>query len=530
MFLENDKPIENRICFGSEWKKDQRCYLAIDLKSFYASVECRERGLDPLTTNLVVADATRTEKTICLAVSPSLKAYGIPGRARLFEVIAKLKEVNAKRKIHCPNGNFIGESFMSTELSEKPELAVGYIAAPPRMALYMDYSTRIFQIYLKYVSIEDIHPYSIDEVFMDITEYLYLFHKTPREFAQMILADVLHETGITATAGIGTNLYLCKVAMDVWAKHIKPDENGARIAELDELSFRKNLWSHTPLTDFWRIGKGTQKKLNEVGIYTLGDVARCSIGKQEEFHNEDLLFRLFGINAELLIDHAWGYEPCVISEIKSYRPENSSISSGQVLKEPYSFEKARIVIREMTEMLVLDLVSQKLLTDQLVINIGYDAENVKNPDIVKAYEGTFSTDYYGRVIPKHAHGTTNLDGFSSSTDLIVDAVLKLYDSIVNPILYIRRLNVTANHTIYSNAPESQNRGRQLNLFDDYDMGSNSNTILPKDRVAEEKEKKRQQAVLAIKEKYGKNAILKGTDFLEGATARERNGQIGGHKA
>lgn len=530
MALVNDMPLENNEYLESEWKKDNRCYLAIDLKSFYASVECRERGLDPLNTNLVVADATRTEKTICLAVSPSLKAYGIPGRARLFEVIAKLKEVNAKRKIYCPNGNFIGESFISTELAEKPELAVGYIAAPPRMALYMEYSTRIFQIYLKYVSMEDIHPYSIDEVFMDVTDYLSLFHKTPREFAQMILADVLNETGITATAGIGTNLYLCKVAMDVWAKHIKPDQNGARIAELDELSFRKNLWNHTPLTDFWRIGKGTQKKLNEVGIYTLGDVARCSIGKQEDFHNEDLLYRLFGINAELLIDHAWGYEPCVISEIKAYRPESSSISSGQVLKEPYSFEKARIVIREMTEMLVLDLVSKKLLTDQLVINIGYDVENVKNPDIVKAYGGTFSTDHYGRVIPKHAHGTTNLDGFSSSTDLIVEAVLKLYDSIVNPILYIRRLNVTANHTIYADDPSSQNRGRQLNLFADYEMGRNSNTILPKDRTAEEKEKKRQQAVLAIKEKYGKNAILKGTDFLEGATARERNGQIGGHKA
>lgn len=501
----------------------ERCYIAIDLKSFYASVECKERGLDPLTANLVVADASRTEKTICLAVSPSLKAYGIPGRARLFEVIQRLKEVNGERVKRAPEKKFVGESFMSPELEVHPEYAIGYIAAVPRMALYMEYSTRIYQIYLKYIAPEDIHVYSIDEVFMDVTEYLNFFHMSARELAMTMIKEVLEETGITATAGIGSNLYLCKVAMDIWAKHTPADENGVRIAELNEHTYREYLWDHVPLTDFWRVGRGTVKRLNEVGLFTMGDIARCSLGEEKNFHNEDLLFKLFGVNAELLIDHAWGYEPCTIPEIKAYRPESNSLSSGQVLKEPYSFEKARIVIREMTEDLVLDLASKNLVTNQMVITIGYDVVNVKE----NGYKGEITIDHYGREIPKHAHGTANLDFYCSSTKLIVEAVLELFDRIVDRNLYIRRLNVCANRTQNANDYNGQETFEQMNLFTDF--GENGEKKR-KQKELLEKEKKTQQAVLDIKNKYGKNAILKGTDFMEGATARERNGQIGGHKA
>lgn len=502
-------------------------YIAIDLKSFYASVECLERGLDPLTTNLVVADPSRTEKTICLAVTPSLKAFGIPGRARLFEVVQKVREVNAVRKSRAPGNAFTGSSFCDYELRESPELAVDYITAPPRMAKYMEYSTRIYNIYLQYVAPEDIHVYSVDEVFMDVTQYLQAANMTAREYAAKIIQEVFKTVGITATAGIGTNLYLCKVAMDIVAKHIPADENGVRIAELDEMAYRRILWTHRPLTDFWRVGRGYARKLEENGLFTMGDVARCSVGRENEYYNEKLLYKLFGINAELLIDHAWGYEPCTISDVKAYKPSTNSIGSGQVLQSPYTYEKAKLIVREMTDLLVLDLVDKGLVTDQLVLTIGYDIENLSNAEIKKNYRGPVTTDHYGRQVPKHAHGTANLGRQTSSTRLIIEAVMDLYARIVDGNLLVRRINITANHVVKEDSPGMGNSYEQMDLFTDYEAQK-------KEKEAEEaslqREKKMQLAILDIKKKYGKNAILKGTNFEEGAMTIERNNQIGGHKA
>ncbi len=508
--------------------ENKRIYIAIDLKSFYASVECVERQLDPMNTNLVVADETRTEKTICLAVSPSLKEFGISGRARLFEVVQKVREVNRERKSKVPNRAFAGESYFSDVLREHADFAVSYIVALPRMALYMEYSTKIYQIYLKYVAPEDIHVYSIDEVFMDVTAYLKVYSLSARELAAKIIQDVLAQTGITAAAGIGTNLYLCKIAMDIVAKHVEPDSNGVRIAELDEMRYRKLLWEHTPITDFWRVGPGYAKRLAEHGMYTMGDVARCSIGNSRDFYNENLLYRIFGVNAELLIDHAWGWEPTTIDLIKQYKPESNSISSGQVLQCPYDFSKARLVVKEMTDLLVLDLVAAKLLTDQMVLTVGYDIENLTNPETGKKYRGEVTTDRYGRKIPKHAHGTVNLQNPTSSTNQIVEAVMGLYDSIVDETLLVRRINVTANHLIEeADAEEEESHFVQMDLFTDYNA-------LEKQRQEKEanlkKERALQEAVLTAKKKYGKNAILKGMNLEEGATTMERNRQIGGHKA
>jgi DNA polymerase V len=506
---------------------ENRYYIAIDLKSFYASVECMEHGLDPLTTNLVVADESRTEKTICLAVTPSLKAYGIPGRARLFEIVQKVGEINKARINKAPNMTFSGKSYNSMELKANPSLALDYIAAPPQMALYLDYSTRIYNIYLKYVAHEDMHVYSIDEVFMDVTSYLNTYKMTPRELAATIIKDVMDTTGITATAGVGTNLYLCKIAMDIEAKHTEPDENGVRIAELDEMSYRRKLWGHRPITDFWRVGRGYARKLEENGLYTMGDVARCSIGDENDYHNEDLLYKLFGINAELLIDHAWGWEPCTIKEIKEYKPSENSISSGQVLQCPYEFDKARLVVREMTDLLVLDLVDKGLVTDQMVLTIGYDIENLTDPTRRKLYKGAITTDHYGRQIPKHAHGSINLERQTSSTHIIMDAVTKLFDRIVDKNLLVRRITVVANHVVDEKSVEKKEEFVQLDLFTDYDALREQQE---QEETALEREKRIQQAMLSIKKKYGKNAILKGMNLEEGATAKSRNSQIGGHKA
>lgn len=509
--------------------EQNRIYIAIDLKSFYASVECVERQLDPMNTNLVVADASRTEKTICLAVSPSLKAFGISGRARLFEVVQKVKEVNLQRKAKAPGHQFISESYFADELKKHPEFALSYIIAPPRMAYYMEYSTKIYEIYLKYIAPEDIHIYSIDEVFMDVTAYLKTYSMTAKELAQKMILDVLSQTGITATAGIGTNLYLCKVAMDIVAKHVEPDENGVRIAELDEISYRKMLWDHKPITDFWRVGRGYAKKLAENGLFTMGDIARCSVGSSQSYYNEDLLYKLFGINAELLIDHAWGWEPTTIELVKQYKPETNCLSSGQVLQCPYDFNKARLIVKEMTDLLVLDLVEKKLVTDQIVLTIGYDIENLSNPEISRIYKGEVTVDHYGRKVPKHAHGTTNIGRNTSSTKLIMDSVMELYDRIVNKNLLVRRINVTANHLIdEATAKEKeQNSFVQLDLFTDY-------AALEKQSQEEEsnlkKERAIQEAILSVKKKYGKNAILKGMNLEEGGTTIERNNQIGGHKA
>lgn len=506
-------------------ERENHTYIAIDLKSFYASVECRERGLDPMRTNLVVADGSRTQKTICLAVSPSLRAYGIPGRPRLFEVVQKVRAINTMRKRKAPGGSFSGASYLAPELEAYPELELTYITAPPRMAFYMDYSTRIYNIYLKYIAPEDMHVYSIDEVFIDATHYLKTYGMTARELAMTMIRDVLQSTGITATAGIGTNLYLCKVAMDIVAKHIEPDENGVRIAELDEMSYRKLLWDHQPLTDFWRVGKGYEKKLRANGIFTMGDVARCSVGKPEDFYNEELLYKLFGINAELLVDHAWGWEPCTIQDIKSYRPSSNSVGSGQVLTCPYSFEKTRLVIREMADLLALDLVDKRLVTDQLTLTVGYDIENLKNPG--KKYSGEVTTDRYGRKIPKHAHGTINLKQQTSSAKKIVTAVMELYDRIMDRELLIRRMYLAANKVVPEEMIQEKETFEQLDLFTDY-------AALEKQKQQEEavleRERKMQEAMLDIKKKFGKNAILKGMNLQEGATARDRNSRIGGHKA
>lgn len=502
-------------------------YICIDLKSFYASTECRERNLDPLTTNLVVADASRTQKTICLAVTPALKQYGIPGRPRLFEVEQKVREANAARRRKAPGGVFTGKSCDSRELEADPSLEIGYLTAPPRMALYMKYSTEIYNIYLRYIAPEDIHVYSIDEVMIDASAYLGTYRMTARELAMKMILEVQKETGITATAGIGTNLYLSKVAMDIVAKHIDPDENGVRIAQLDERTYRQLLWGHRPLTDFWRIGRGYMKKLEAHGLFTMGDVARCSLGGPGDYYNEDLLYRLFGINAELLIDHAWGYEPVTIADVKAYKPEHSSIGSGQVLSCPYEWEKARLVVREMADSLALDLVGKRLVSDKFVLTVGYDIENLTRPELAARYKGEVTTDMYGRQIPKHAHGTASLPQQTSSSRLITDAVMDLFDRIVNRGLLIRRLNLTAERVEdEGQASQAEEVYEQLSLFTDYPAEKEKQKA---DTEARERERKMQQAMLDIKKKFGKNAILKGMSLEEGATARERNRTIGGHK-
>lgn len=485
-------------------------YIAIDLKSFYASVECVERGLDPLTTNLVVADVSRTEKTICLAVSPSLKAYGIPGRARLFEVVERLRQVNLDRLYHSPEGIFRGKSVHAPELQARPELEVDYIAAPPRMAFYMDYSARVYKVYLRYVAPEDIHVYSVDEVFLDVTHYLATYRCTPHELAMRMIRDVLRETGITATAGIGTNMYLAKVAMDIVAKRLPADADGVRIAELDEQSYRRELWCHRPLTDFWRVGRGISRKLEAGGMYTMGDVARRSLT------DEALLYRLFGVNAELLIDHAWGWEPCQMADIKAYRPAVHSLSSGQVLQEPYTAAKARVVAREMAESMALDLVDKGLATDQLSLSVGYDRESPQLED------HQVSLDWYGRPVPRPAHGSARLPMPTSSSQIIIETVADLFDRLVDPRLLVRRLNIGADHV----APEVESvPDTQLSLFVDSEEEVRRRE---EERARRQRERRMQEATLAIKKKYGKNALLRGTDFEEGATARQRNRQIGGH--
>ena len=505
----------------------ERSYIAIDLKSFYASVECVERKLDPLNTNLVVADESRTEKTICLAVTPSLKSYGISGRARLFEVIQGVNTVNNQRRynyrsqIRNYKAELQGSSYIDSELKSKPELSLEYIIAPPRMALYMEYSTRIYNIYLKYIAPEDIHVYSIDEVFIDVTDYLQTYKMTPHELAMKMIQDVLHETGITATAGIGTNLYLCKVAMDIVAKHIPADKDGVRIAELDEISYRKLLWSHIPLTDFWRIGQGTAKKLESIYIRTMGELAEYSL------RNEDKLFKMFGVNAELIIDHAWGYEPCTMKEIKEYRPSTNSLSQGQVLHCPYDYEKAKIIVKEMADSLSFDLVEKGLVTNQIVLTIGFDRESLERYDIRSTYTGEVVSDHYGRSVPKHAHGTANLTKYSSSSRAITKAVLTIMERVVDKNLLIRRINITANRVIRECDAVYENVCEQLDLFSDV---SEQEKQHEQEERSEKRERNMQQAILKMKKKYGKNAVMRGMNYQEGATAIERNGQVGGHKA
>ena len=496
----------------------ERTYLAIDLKSFYASVECAARGRDPLTTNLVVADESRTEKTICLAVSPSLKSYGIPGRARLFEAIQKVNEVNRLRRYNLKGKPFTGKSDDYNAIKNDPTLEVDFIVAPPRMAEYMKVSGQIYSIYLKHVAPEDIFAYSVDEVFIDATSYLKFYGLTAHEFAMRLIKNVLAETGITATAGIGTNMFLAKVAMDVTAKHIPADKDGVRIAELDVMSFRHQLWDHRKLTDIWRIGPGIARRLEALGLYTLGNIARCSI------ENEEKLYKEFGVNAELIINHAWGWEPITIADVKAYKPENNSLSSGQVLSQPYSFEKGRLIVEEMTDLLVLDLVEKGLVTDQMVLTVGYDIENLKEGS---AYRGAVETDRYGRKAPKMAHGSINLGKYTSSTKFIMAKVTELYERIVDKSLTVRRMYVVANHVLDERSAPKQSAEMQLSLFDDAEEVEKKQEA---EKKAEEKERRIQKASLAIKKKYGKNAILKGMNLQEGATTIERNKQVGGHKA
>ena len=488
-------------------------YCCIDLKSFYASVECRERNLDPLTTNLVVADKSRTEKTVCLAVSPSLKSYGIPGRARLFEVIQKVNEINFERRSKAHIYQFTGKSYNNPELLKNPRLELDYIVAKPRMAYYMKYSTQIYNIYLKYVSPEDIYPYSIDEVFIDITKYLKTMKMTPKEMVTTMIQDVYKTTGITATGGIGTNPYLAKIAMDIVAKHVKPNQYGVRMAELNEEIYRRTLWNHRPLTDFWRVGNGYIKKLEKNNLYTMGDIARCSI------NNEELLYKLFGINAELLIDHAWGYEPCTLKDIKSYKPNSNSLSSGQVLHCPYNYKQTKLIVKEMTDLLVLDLVDKHLMTKQIVLTIGYDICNLDNNNL--NYNGEITIDRYGRSVPKHAHGTINLKEYTSSTKEILEASIELYERIINKDLLVRRITIVANNVKSENEILKEKQHEQINLFNNLD-----------DELKKEehrlKENKLQHAIIDIKKKYGKNSILKAMNFEESGTTIQRNSQIGGH--
>ena len=497
--------------------KYEQIYMAIDLKSFYASVECQERGLNPLTTNLVVADSSRTDKTVCLAVSPSLKQYGIGGRARLYEVVQKVKEINEKRKFNAPNHRFTCSSYDDIALKKNKDLELAYIIAPPRMSYYMQYSTKIVNIYLKWFSMEDIYVYSIDEVFIDVTHYLNTYGCTPRELATKVINEVLNETGITATCGIGTNMYLAKVAMDIVAKHTEPDKNGVRIAGLDELAYRKFLWNHKPLTDFWRVGRGISQKLEKNGMFTMGDVARKSV------KDDELLYKLFGINAELLIDHAWGHEPCTIESVKSYKPITNSLSSGQVLARPYNYEETKLIVKEMAELLSLDLVKKDLITSKLVLEIGYDVSNLSKSNVEYVYTGEIKLDHYGREVPKHAHGTINIDHKTSSTKIITENFAKLYDEIINKELLSRRITLTAQDVVNEDDYKNILSYEQMDMFIDYEQ-------LAKQRKKERDEKNLQKAVLDIKSKFGKNAVLKGMNFISGGTTIERNGQIGGHKS
>lgn len=545
---------------------EDRKYIAIDLKSFYASVECVDRGLDPLNTYLVVADESRTSKTICLAVSPALKSHGVPGRPRLFEVEELVKELNATRAMNANLKQLNGTSYVMRFVNQRKDIGIKYYIAKPRMARYIEVSKQIYGIYLRYVAPEDIHVYSIDEVFIDATPYLRTYAMTPKELAMKMITDVLDETGITATVGIGTNLYLAKIAMDIVAKHIEANADGVRLAELDEYSYRRLLWGHTPITDFWRIGKGYKKRLASVGIHTMGDVARCSLGRQEDFHNEELLYKLFGVNAELLIDHAWGVEPCMISDIKAYSPSSNSINSGQVLKEPYNFSEARIVVSEMADALSLDLIDRDSMTDGVSLTIGYDVENITDSHRRGRYKGEIIKDGYGRLIPKPSHSSYNLGDYTHSSDVIVKTILDMYDRIVGKDMLIRRITIAANNVLKSRvaadrARENSKSVEQMSLFDikkekDKDLGvqddirhdnreKNSGEVLHshisgqqeytgnqnhKKQDAENEDENIAKAMLKIKQKYGKNAILKGTSYQEGATARERNGEIGGHKA
>ena len=498
----------------------KKIYACIDLKSFYASVECRERNLDPLKTNLVVADESRTEKTVCLAISPSMKQYGLSGRARLYEVLQKVKEVNYQRKKINRFNEFIDKSYNDDELKNDKSLELDFIVAPPRMAYYMKYSTEIYNVYLKYLAPEDIYVYSIDEVFCDITNYLNYNHTTPRAFVTKMIHDVYKTTGITATAGLGTNMYLAKVAMDIVAKHCEPDKYGVRMSGLDEITYRKKLWNHKPLTSFWRVGPGYAKKLEANGLYTMGDIARCSL------ENEDLLYKLFGVNAELLIDHAWGYEPCTIESVKAYKPTRNSISSGQVLHCPYTYKKAILIIKEMSDLLALDLVAKKLVTDQLVLTIGYDIENLTNLDIRESYTGPITKDPYGREVPKHSHGTININHKTSSSKVIMEHMLELYGRITNKNLLIRRITMVANNVVDENRADKKTVYQQFDLFTDYDE---QETKMEKQKEDEIIDKKIQKVMLDIKKKYGKNSILKAMNYEEGGTTIDRNGQIGGHK-
>lgn len=498
-------------------KDGERTYIAIDLKSFYASVECNERGLDSLNTNLVVADSSRTDKTICLAVSPSLKSIGVSGRPRLFEVVQTVRETNAARRSKA--GRLHGRSCDAVELSADPGLAVDYIVACPRMAYYIEYSTRIYRIYLRYVAPEDIHVYSVDEVFMDVTGYLKRYGMTPRQLTETIMRDVLDNTGITATAGIGTNMYLAKIAMDVYAKRMRADKNGARIGELNEISYRRELWDHRPITDFWRIGRGYARKLAKAGIYTMGDVAKCSLGGPHDFHNEDLLYRMFGVNAELLIDHAWGWEPCTIAEIKSYKPHSNSVSTGQVLQSPYTFDKARLICREMADSLVLDLTDKGLTTDKVTVDVGYDTESLTTPSIAALYRGEIKTDVYGRPVPKPAHGTESLAKRTMNGALIVEALMKAFDKAVNRDLLVRRMSLAALNIQVGKEAE---REEQMSMFPD--TGTEVN-----EAEAYKREQSIQRAILEIKKKFGGTAVIKGMDLEEGATGIERSRQIGGHR-
>lgn len=501
----------------------EKVYIAIDLKSFYASVECVERGLNPLTTNLVVADESRTDKTIGLAVSPALKSFGVPGRPRLFEVKQIIQQVNALRREKAPGRKLTEKSYDLPKLLAHPEWEVDFIVAPPRMAHYMNFSTAVYDIYLRFIAPEDIHVYSVDEVFIDATPYLKTYGLTGYELARKMIGEVLHSTGITATVGIGSNLYLAKVAMDIVAKHLPADESGVRIAELNEMTYRQLLWEHRPLTDFWRVGGGISKRLEKVGLHTMGDIARCSIGSSTEFYNEDLLYKMFGVNAQLLIDHAWGWEPCTIADIKAYKPSTNSISSGQVLCEATPFETAKLIAREMADMLSLDLVDKGLVTDQLVLTVGFDVENLKDSQISKTYRGAVTTDYYGRKVPKHAHGSVNLGQHISSTRLITDAMMDLFDRIVDPNLLVRRMTVCASHVIREGAVVEQQPYEQIDLFAcDADKEAREEAL--------KREKRRQMAILELQKRFGKNVVLKGMNLQEGATAVQRNSQIGGHKA
>lgn len=501
----------------------EKVYIAIDLKSFYASVECVDRGLNPLTTNLVVADERRTDKTICLAVSPALKSFGVPGRPRLFEVKQQVQQVNALRRCSAPGRTFTGKSTDLPALQTHPELEVDFLIAPPRMAHYMRFSTAVYDTYLRFVSPEDIHVYSVDEVFIDATPYLKTYGLSGYALARKMIEAVMDHTGITATAGIGSNLYLAKIAMDIVAKHMPADERGVRIAQLDEMMYRRLLWDHKPLTDFWRVGRGISRRLEKVGLHTMGDVARCSLGTATEFYNEDLLYKLFGINAQLLIDHAWGWEPCTMADIKAYTPTTNSISSGQVLSEPTPFETAKLIVREMADLLSMDLVDKKLVTDQLVLTVGYDVENLTDAEIGKQYKGEITVDHYGRKIPKHAHGTGNLGRHTASTRMITEAVIELFERITDPKLLVRRLTLCANHVIGENAAEENNACEQLDLF-----SSGESKVVEEEQL--QREKRRQQAILGLQKRFGKNVVLKGMNLQEGATAVERNSQIGGHKA